>query len=444
MTEDVKKQETADASIDNRLKTAVLTIGDQQIELPILYGTEGNPVIDIRALGKHGYFTYDPGFLATASCQSKITFIDGAKGILLHRGYPIYELAMKTSYMEVCYLLLHKELPNREQLSEFTNQVRRHTMVHEQLSKMFLAYRRDSHPMAIMCGIAGALSAFYHTNININDPKDRESVAIRLIAKMPTLAAMSYKYSIGQPFMYPKNNLSYTGNFLYMMFANPCEEYVVNPVIEKALDRIFILHADHEQNASTSCVRFAGTTGANPFACIAAGIAALWGPAHGGANEACLRMLENIGSIDRIPEFIARAKDPKDPFRLMGFGHRVYKNYDPRAVVMKETCHEVLEELHIQNHPILDVAMELERIALSDPYFIERKLYPNVDFYSGIILNAIGIPTSMFTVIFALARTIGWITNWIEMQEDPSSKIGRPRQLYVGVPKREVPPIYRR
>ena len=395
-------------------------------------------------MGKHGYFTYDPGFLATASCQSKITFIDGAKGILLHRGYPIYELAMKTSYMEVCYLLLHKELPNREQLSEFTNQVRRHTMVHEQLSKMFLAYRRDSHPMAIMCGIAGALSAFYHTNININDPKDRESVAIRLIAKMPTLAAMSYKYSIGQPFMYPKNNLSYTGNFLYMMFANPCEEYVVNPVIEKALDRIFILHADHEQNASTSCVRFAGTTGANPFACIAAGIAALWGPAHGGANEACLRMLENIGSIDRIPEFIARAKDPKDPFRLMGFGHRVYKNYDPRAVVMKETCHEVLEELHIQNHPILDVAMELERIALSDPYFIERKLYPNVDFYSGIILNAIGIPTSMFTVIFALARTIGWITNWIEMQEDPSSKIGRPRQLYVGVPKREVPPIYRR
>jgi len=444
MTEDVKKQETADASTDNRLKTAVLTIGDQQIELPILYGTEGNPVIDIRALGKHGYFTYDPGFLATASCQSKITFIDGAKGILLHRGYPIYELAMKTSYMEVCYLLLHKELPNREQLSEFTNQVRRHTMVHEQLSKMFLAYRRDSHPMAIMCGIAGALSAFYHTNININDPKDRESVAIRLIAKMPTLAAMSYKYSIGQPFMYPKNNLSYTGNFLYMMFANPCEEYVVNPVSEKALDRIFILHADHEQNASTSCVRFAGTTGANPFACIAAGIAALWGPAHGGANEACLRMLENIGSIDRIPEFIARAKDPKDPFRLMGFGHRVYKNYDPRAVVMKETCHEVLEELHIQNHPILDVAMELERIALSDPYFIERKLYPNVDFYSGIILNAIGIPTSMFTVIFALARTIGWITNWIEMQEDPSSKIGRPRQLYVGVPKREVPPIYRR
>lgn len=444
MTEDVKKQETADASSDKKLKTAVLTIGDQQIELPILYGTEGNPVIDIRALGKHGYFTYDPGFLATASCQSKITFIDGAKGVLLHRGYPIYELAMQTSYMEVCYLLLHKELPNREQLSEFTNQVRRHTMVHEQLSKMFLAYRRDSHPMAIMCGIAGALSAFYHTNININAPKDRESVAIRLIAKMPTLAAMSYKYSIGQPFMYPKNNLSYTGNFLYMMFANPCEEYVVNPVIEKALDRIFILHADHEQNASTSCVRFAGTTGANPFACIAAGIAALWGPAHGGANEACLRMLENIGSIDRIPEFIARAKDPKDPFRLMGFGHRVYKNYDPRAVVMKETCHEVLEELHIQNHPILDVAMELERIALSDPYFIERKLYPNVDFYSGIILNAIGIPTSMFTVIFALARTIGWITNWIEMQEDPSSKIGRPRQLYVGVPKREVPPIYRR
>ena len=444
MTEDVKKQETADASSDKKLKTAVLTIGDQQIELPILYGTEGNPVIDIRALGKHGDFTYDPGFLATASCQSKITFIDGAKGVLLHRGYPIYELAMQTSYMEVCYLLLHKELPNREQLSEFTNQVRRHTMVHEQLSKMFLAYRRDSHPMAIMCGIAGALSAFYHTNININDPKDRESVAIRLIAKMPTLAAMSYKYSIGQPFMYPKNNLSYTGNFLYMMFANPCEEYVVNPVIEKALDRIFILHADHEQNASTSCVRFAGTTGANPFACIAAGIAALWGPAHGGANEACLRMLENIGSIDRIPEFIARAKDPKDPFRLMGFGHRVYKNYDPRAVVMKETCHEVLEELHIQNHPILDVAMELERIALSDPYFIERKLYPNVDFYSGIILNAIGIPTSMFTVIFALARTIGWITNWIEMQEDPSSKIGRPRQLYVGVPKREVPPIYRR
>ncbi len=426
-------------------RIAILHIpGQEPIELPIMSGTEGNDVIDVKELGAHGYFTYDPGFLSTASCQSKITFIDGEKGILLHRGYPIYELAMQTSYLELCYLLLYKELPNQKQLELFKGKIAHNTMVHEQIPKLFQAFRRDAHPMAIMCGIAGALSAFYHEEINNNNPADRELVAIRLISKIPTLAAMCYKYSVGQPFMYPQNNLSYTGNFLYMMFATPCEPYVVNPVIEKALDRIFILHADHEQNASTSSVRFAGSTGANPYACIAAGIAALWGPAHGGANEACLRMLETIGSVDRIPEFVARAKDKNDPFRLMGFGHRVYKNYDPRATVMRETCHEVLKELNITNHPLLDVAMELEKIALEDPYFIERKLYPNVDFYSGIILNAIGIPTSMFTVIFAVARTIGWITHWCEMQDDPASKIVRPRQLYTGVPTRHVQPMYRR
>ena len=423
-------------------KVATLHIpGQEPIELPILFGTEGPEVIDVRALGAHGYFTYDPGFLSTASCTSKLTYIDGDAGILLYRGYPIAELAKDSNYLEVCYLLLNGELPNKEQYDKFRYLVTRHTMVHEQITSLFKAFRRDSHPMAVMCGVAGALSAFYHDELDISHEQHREVAAYRLISKMPTLAAMSYKYSIGQPFIYPRNDLSYAGNFLHMMFAVPCEEYRVNPVIERAMDIIFVLHADHEQNASTSSVRLAGSSGANPFACIAAGIASLWGPAHGGANEACLKMLQEIGSVDRIPHFVARAKDKNDPFRLMGFGHRVYRNYDPRAIVMRDTCHAVLQELNISDHPLLDVAMELERIALSDPYFIEKKLYPNVDFYSGIILNAIGIPTSMFTVIFALARTIGWISNWLEMQADPASKIGRPRQLYTGAPTRTVLPV---
>jgi citrate synthase len=426
-------------------KIATLHIpGRDPIELPILVGTEGPEVIDVRALGAHGYFTYDPGFLSTASCESKITYIDGDNGILLHRGYPIADLALHADYLQVCYLLLSGELPNQEQYEQFCAHVTRHTMVHEQMTSLFKAFRRDSHPMAVMCGVAGALSAFYHDSLDINNPKHREIAAFRLISKMPTLAAMSFKYSIGQPFMYPRNDLSYAGNFLHMMFSVPCEEYKVNPVIERAMDRIFILHADHEQNASTSSVRLAGSSGANPFACIAAGIASLWGPAHGGANEACLKMLQEIGSVERIPHFVTRAKDKNDPFRLMGFGHRVYKNYDPRATVMRDTCHEVLRELNVTDHPLLDVAMELERIALSDPYFVDKKLYPNVDFYSGIILNAIGIPTSMFTVIFALARTIGWISHWMEMQSDPASKIGRPRQLYTGAPTRHVGPISER
>jgi citrate synthase len=414
------------------------------IELPILKGTLGPEVIDIRALGSHGYFTYDPGFVSTASCNSRITFIDGARGVLLYRGYPIDQLATGCDYLQVCYLLLNGDLPDSEQYQEFRHRITHHTLVHEQINSLFKAFRRDSHPMAIMCGIAGALSAFYHDSLDIYDPEQRELTAMRLIAKMPTLAAMSYKYSIGQPFMFPKNSLSYAGNFLNMMFATPCEDYEVNPVIERALDRIFILHADHEQNASTSSVRIAGSSGANPYACIAAGLASLWGPAHGGANEACLRMLERIGTVERIPQYIAKAKDRNDPFRLMGFGHRVYKNYDPRAKVMRQTCHEVLNELHISDHPLLDVAMKLEEIALHDDYFIEHKLYPNVDFYSGIVLNAIGIPTNMFTVIFALARTVGWISHWIEMNEDPASRIGRPRQIYIGQPEREVKPINER
>ena len=426
-------------------KVATLHIpGCAPIELPILVGTEGPEVIDVRALGAHGYFTYDPGFLSTASCESKITYIDGDNGILLHRGYPIADLALDADYMQVCHLLLTGELPNQEQYNNFCTHVTRHTMVHEQMTSLFKAFRRDSHPMAVMCGVAGALSAFYHDSLDINNPQHRQLAAIRLIAKMPTLAAMSYKYSIGQPFIYPRNDLSYAGNFLHMMFGVPTEEYKVNPIVERAMDRIFILHADHEQNASTSSVRLAGSSGANPFACIAAGIASLWGPAHGGANEACLKMLQEIGSVERIPHFVERAKDKNDPFRLMGFGHRVYKNYDPRATVMRDTCHEVLHELNVTDHPLLDVAMELERIALSDPYFVDKKLYPNVDFYSGIILNAIGIPTSMFTVIFALARTIGWISHWMEMQSDPSSKIGRPRQLYTGAPTRHVGPMSER
>ncbi len=426
-------------------KVAILNIpGQEPIELPILKGTLGPDVIDIRALGKKGYFTYDPGFVSTASCSSKITFIDGSKGTLLYRGYPIDQLATKTNYLEVCYLLLKGELPNKEQYADFENKVVHHTLIHEQITSLFKAFRRDSHPMAVLCGIAGALSAFYHEGLDIYDPESRERTAIRLIAKIPTLAAMSYKYSIGHPFVYPRNDLSYAGNFLYMMFSTPCEKYEVNPVIERALDRIFTVHADHEQNASTSSVRLAGSSGANPYACIAAGIASLWGPAHGGANEACLRMLEEIGSVDRIPEFIERAKDKNDPFRLSGFGHRVYKSYDPRATVMRETCHEVLNELHIENHPLLDIATELERIALSDDYFISRNLYPNVDFYSGITLSAIGIPTNMFTVIFALARTIGWISHWNEMQEMEDSRIGRPRQIYKGKEIRQVKSMSKR
>ncbi|OIN08986.1 citrate synthase [Oceanisphaera psychrotolerans] len=410
--------------------------GKEPIELPIASGTAGYDVIDISSLGSHGYFTYDPGFMATASCQSEITYIDGDKGILLHRGYPIDQLAQNANYLEVCYLLLYGDAPTAKQFDQFQRTIMRHTMVHEQLSSFFKGYRRDAHPMAIVCGVIAGLSAFYHDPMDINNQEHREIAAYRLIAKMPTISAMAYKYSIGQPFVYPRNDLSYAANFLQMMFAVPCEDYKVNPIVERAMDRIFTLHADHEQNASTSTVRLSGSSGANPFACIAAGIASLWGPAHGGANEACLMMLEEIGSVDRIPEFVARAKDKDDPFRLMGFGHRVYKNFDPRATVMRETCHEVLDDLKIED-PLLDVAMELERIALSDPYFVERKLYPNVDFYSGIILKAIGIPTSMFTVIFALSRTVGWMSHWNEMMSDPKQKIGRPRQLYTGAPERE-------
>lgn len=412
--------------------------GHDPINLPMLKGTLGPECIDIRELGKQGYFTYDPGFVSTAACASSITFIDGKQGVLLYRGYPIADLALKADYLQVCHLLYKGEMPTKREYDVFCDKVRHHSLIHEQITSLFKAFRRDSHPMAVMCGVAGALSAFYHNNLDIYDPEHREATIIRLIAKFPTLAAMAYKYSIGHPFIYPRNDLSYAGNFLHMMFATPCEEYKVNPVIERALDRILILHADHEQNASTSSVRLAGSSGANPFACIAAGIASLWGPAHGGANEACLRMLEEIGTVDRIPEYIRRAKDKSDPFRLSGFGHRVYKTYDPRAVVMRDTCHEILQELKIHDHPVLKVATELEKIALEDDYFVSRHLYPNVDFYSGIILNAIGIPTSMFTVIFALARTIGWISHWNEMQNSPDKRIGRPRQIYTGCPERHV------
>lgn len=436
-------------AIDDTLPTldkyATLMIpGKDPIKLPILKGTLGPEVIDIRELGKQGYFTYDPGFVSTASCMSRITFIDGKKGILLYRGYPIDQLATKCDYLQVCYLLFKGELPNKEQYQTFVHRIKHHTLVHTQMESLFQAFRRDSHPMAVLCGVAGALSAFYHDSLDIYDPEHRELTAIRLIAKMPTLAAMSYKYSIGHPFVYPRNELSYTSNFLHMMFSTPCEEYKVNPIVEKALDRIFTLHADHEQNASTSSVRLAGSSGANPYACIAAGVASLWGPAHGGANEACLRMLEEIGSVDRIPQYIARAKDKNDPFRLFGFGHRVYKTFDPRAIVMRDTCHEVLDALHKDDNPLLAVATELEKIALSDEYFIERNLYPNVDFYSGIILNAIGIPTSMFTVIFAIARTIGWISHWNEMRQTADSRLGRPRQIYTGKELRSVKSMSRR
>lgn len=419
---------------------AILKVGDQEVELPILKGTAGQDVIDVRTLGASGYFTYDPGFMATGSCESSITFIDGAKGVLLHRGYSIEDLARDADYLEVCYMLLHGEAPNAEQCEEFKQTITRHTMVHDQVNNFFRGFRRDAHPMAMLCGTVGAMSSFYHDDLDISDPEQRLRSAYRLVAKMPTLVAMCYKYNVGQPFVYPRNDLSYAENFLNMMFSVPAEDYKISPAVSRAMDRIFTLHADHEQNASTSTVRLAGSSGANPYACIAAGVASLWGPAHGGANEACLTMLEEIGSVDRIPEFIEKAKDKSDPFRLMGFGHRVYKNYDPRATVMRESCHEVLKELNVQD-PLLDVAMELERIALSDPYFAEKKLFPNVDFYSGIVLKAIGIPTNMFTCIFALARTVGWISHWHEMLSQPGQKIGRPRQLYTGETKKDFTPL---
>ena len=409
----------------------------QKVDMPIKEGTIGPSVVDIGKLyGQTGMFTFDPGFTSTASCESKITYIDGDEGILLHRGYPIEQLAEHGDFLETCYLLLYGELPTTAQKQDFVYHVTRHTMVHEQMMRFFQGFRRDAHPMAVMVASVGALSAFYHDSTDISDPQQRMIASMRMIAKMPTLAAMAYKYSVGQPFVYPKNDLDYTSNFLNMCFAVPCEDYKVNPVLSKALDRIFILHADHEQNASTSTVRLAGSSGANPFACIAAGIACLWGPAHGGANEAALKMLAEIGHVDRIPQFIARAKDKNDPFRLMGFGHRVYKNYDPRAKIMQKTTHDVLKAVGSKD-PLLDVAVELERIALTDEYFVERKLYPNIDFYSGITLKAMGFPTSMFTVLFALARTVGWIAQWKEMIEDPGQKIGRPRQLYTGYAKRD-------
>ncbi|MFT4069134.1 citrate synthase [Paraburkholderia sp.] len=414
----------------------------QAIELPVLRGTTGPEVIDIRKLyAQTGLFTYDPGFMSTAACISAITYIDGDKGELLYRGYPIEQLAVTTDFLETCFLLLRGELPSAAQKGEFVNTVTTHTMVHEQMQFFFRGFRRDAHPMAILVTAVGALSAFYHDSLDINNPRHREVAAIRMIAKLPTLVAMAYKYSIGQPFVYPKNDLSYSANFMHMMFSNPCEEYKVNDVLVRALDRILILHADHEQNASTSTVRLAGSSGANPFACIAAGIACLWGPAHGGANEAALNMLEEIGSVDNIPEFIKQVKDKNSGVKLMGFGHRVYKNYDPRAKLMRETCHEVLEELGLHDDPLFKLAMALEKIALEDEYFVSRKLYPNVDFYSGIVQRALGIPTSMFTCIFAMARTVGWIAQWNEMIADPEQKIGRPRQLYVGEMRRDVRPV---
>ena len=426
-------------------KVAKLTIGDKTYEFPMLSGSVGPDVIDIRSLyAQTGLFTYDPGFTSTAACDSSITYIDGDAGELMYRGYPIDQLAEKSSYLEVCYLLLYGELPTAAQLDDFVNRVTRHTMVHEQMHFFFRGFRRDAHPMAVVVGVVGAMAAFYHDSIDINDPQQREVASIRMIAKIPTIVAMAYKYSIGQPFVYPRNDLDYASNFLRMCFSVPAEEYVVDPVIARAMDLIFTLHADHEQNASTSTVRLAGSSDANPFACIAAGVACLWGPAHGGANEAALNMLREIGTVDRIPEFIERAKDKNDSFRLMGFGHRVYKNYDPRAKVMQETAKQVLDLLGVENNPTLQVAQELERIALSDPYFVERKLYPNVDFYSGIILDAIGFPTSMFTAIFALSRTVGWIAQWKEMIGDPQKKIGRPRQLYNGHSTRDYVSLAKR
>jgi citrate synthase len=421
-----------------RAEGGTLAVDGHEMELAVKHGSIGPSVVDISKLyGQTGMFTYDPGFTSTAACESAITFIDGDEGVLLYRGYPIEQLAEHGDFLETCYLLLYGELPTAAQKADFDYRVTRHTMVHEQMMRFFQGFRRDAHPMAIMVGCVGALSAFYHDSTDISDPTQRMIASMRMIAKLPTLASMAFKYSVGQPFIYPKNDLDYTSNFLRMCFAVPCEEYKVNPVLSRALDRIFILHADHEQNASTSTVRLAGSSGANPFACIAAGVACLWGPAHGGANEAALKMLEEIGTPDRIPEYVARAKDKNDPFRLMGFGHRVYKNYDPRAKIMQTTTHEVLNELGHKDDPLLDVAIELEQMALKDEYFIEKKLYPNIDFYSGITLKAMGFPTSMFTVLFAVARTVGWIAHWQEMIEDPSQKIGRPRQLYVGAPRRD-------
>ncbi len=426
-------------------RIATLTFDDQKVELPINSPSAGPDVLDITKLYAQGnVFTYDPGFTSTASCESTITFIDGAKGKLQYRGYSIEDLAEKSHYLEVCYVLLYGDLPSKDQLEEFEIRVTGHTMLHDQMQHLFRGFRRDAHPMAVMCGVVGGLSAFYHDSTDITDVNQREIASIRMIAKIPTIAAYAYKYSIGQPFVYPDNNLDYASNFLRMCFAVPAEDYVVNPVLAKAMDRIFMLHADHEQNASTSTVRLAGSSGANPFACIAAGIACLWGPAHGGANEAALMMLREIGTVDRIPEYIARAKDKSDPFRLMGFGHRVYKNFDPRAKVLKESADEVLTLLGIENNETLKVAKELERIALEDPYFIEKKLYPNVDFYSGIILSAMGFPTSMFTPIFALSRTVGWISQWKEMIADPKLKIGRPRQLYTGAVDRSYTDVEKR
>ena len=426
-------------------KSATLTVGNDSFELPIRDGSIGPEVVDISKLyAQTGLFTFDPGFTSTASCESQITYIDGDKGVLLYRGYPIEQLAEHGDFLETCYLLLYGELPTPAQKTDFVSRVTYHTMIHEQMNRFYSGFRRDAHPMAVMVGVVGAMAAFYHDSTDITDPTQRMIASLRMIAKMPTIAAMAYKYTVGQPFMYPRNELDFASNFLHMCFAVPCEDYKVNPVMARAMDRIFILHADHEQNASTSTVRLAGSSGANPFACIAAGIACLWGPAHGGANEAALNMLREIGSVERIPEYVARAKDKNDPFRLMGFGHRVYKNYDPRARIMQKTCHEVLGELGHKDDPLLQVAIELEKIALNDEYFIEKKLYPNIDFYSGITLRALGFPTTMFTVLFALARTVGWIAQWKEMVEDPSQKIGRPRQLYTGAVTRDYVPITQR
>jgi citrate synthase len=425
--------------------TGMLTVGEKSIPVPIKTGTIGPSVIDIGKLyAQTGYFTYDPGFTSTASCESQITYIDGDEGVLLYRGYPIEQLAEQGDFLETCYLLLYGELPTAPQRADFDYRIRRHTMVHEQLARFFQGFRRDAHPMAVLVASVGALSAFYHDSTDVSEQKQRMLASMRLIAKIPTLAAMAYKYAIGQPFVYPKNDLDYTSNFLRMCYAVPCEEYQVNPVMARALDQIFILHADHEQNASTSTVRLAGSSGANPFACIAAGVACLWGPAHGGANEAALKMLEEIGSVKNIPKYIARAKDKNDSFRLMGFGHRVYKNYDPRAKIMQKRCHEVLNQNGRDDDPLLEVALELEQIALNDEYFIEKRLYPNIDFYSGITLKAMGFPTSMFTALFAVARTAGWVAQWKEMIEDPGQKIGRPRQLYTGAPQRSYVPIEQR
>jgi citrate synthase len=438
-------EQNAGAKGANRTVTLVDNATGRRVELPVLSGSCGPDVIDVRQLYQDtGYFTFDPGYTSTGSCESAITYIDGDKGELLYRGYPIEELAEHADFMEVCYLLLYGDLPNADQKRKFEHDITYHTLIHEQMHSLIEGFRRDSHPMAVLVGMVGALSAFYHDSTDITNPRHRMVASYRMIAKMPTLAGWAYKYSLGQPFMYPRNDLRYSENFLHMMFANPCEPYRVNPVLARAMDRILILHADHEQNASTSTVRLAGSSGANPFACIAAGIASLWGPAHGGANEAVLKMLHEIGDKRRIPEYIRRAKDKDDPFRLMGFGHRVYRNYDPRARLMRQSCHEVLDELDMRGDPLLELAMELEKIALEDDYFVTKKLYPNVDFYSGIIFRAMGIPVSLFTVLFAVARTVGWVAQWNEMIEDPTQKIGRPRQLYTGQTRRPFKPLAQR